>query len=156
MAFKRSGSNLTPTSSLSNYGGSVNPIVRMLFMGMTMKAWLNYSKRVAEKMKAAEENGFDYIPSESEENEYEEYRSSSESEESSPSIEEDYQEKKSLNKNNDDDEHISEEDSEEAESKDLGSDDEKPSYQRRTSSKIDLLGSRLSRQSRDDYKFVIS
>jgi len=55
---------LKPTS------GGVNPIIRMLFMGMTMKAWIKYSKNVVVRMKAAQDNGLEYVPSESDEGDY--------------------------------------------------------------------------------------
>lgn len=122
-------------------------------MGMTMKAWLNYSKRVGEKMKAAQENGIEYVYSDSDENEYEdEYESpesSSSSESSVNEVHDVYKEEQERN-----DEHISEEDSEEAESKDLGSEDGRPSYQRRSHSKPDLRSSKAQNKSQD-YTFVV-
>ena len=53
-----------------------------------MKTWLNYTKRVGEKMKAAKENGIEYIASDSDENDYE-YAESEDQDMSSPSIERD-------------------------------------------------------------------
>ena len=47
-----------------------NPIVRMLFMGMTMKVWINYAREYGEKLKAAEELGIEYATSGSDENDY--------------------------------------------------------------------------------------
>lgn len=59
-------------SSKSQRMAAANPIPRILFMGMTMKAWIKYARVTSEKMRAAKENGYEYIPSESEvEEEYE-------------------------------------------------------------------------------------
>lgn len=49
---------------------AVNPIFKLLFLGMTMRAWLKYSDRVQEKIKAAEEEGQGYVFSESDEEDY--------------------------------------------------------------------------------------
>jgi len=46
---------------------TANPIEKMLFMGMMMNAWKNYAKITSAKMRAAQENGVDYVYSESEE-----------------------------------------------------------------------------------------
>ncbi len=47
-----------------------NPIPRILFMGMTMKCWLNYAIRTSEKIKAAKANGMEYVYSESDPDAY--------------------------------------------------------------------------------------
>lgn len=47
-----------------------NPIPRILFMGMTMQAWVKYTHNTIEKMNAAKENGVEYIESESDEDDY--------------------------------------------------------------------------------------
>ena len=44
----------------------VNPLLRMLFIGMTTNAWKKYAQRVQEKEKEAKANGHEYIDSESE------------------------------------------------------------------------------------------
>jgi len=54
----------------SQVGAGFNPIVKMLFMGMTMKAWIKYAKYVSGKIKSAKENNMEYIPSESDEDDY--------------------------------------------------------------------------------------
>jgi len=48
-----------------------NPIEKILFMGMTMKAWIKYTTLTYAKMQAAEENGVEYIYSDSDEEEAE-------------------------------------------------------------------------------------
>lgn len=91
---------------------------------MTMKTWINYSKRVSEKMKAAKENGFEYVASDSDENDYE-YLESEDENMSSPSIERDLSQRSQESRSDvedveelqdEGDEHISEENSEEAKS----------------------------------------
>lgn len=76
----KKNSNLKPKKlplqrkrSLKLIVGGANPILKMLFLGMTMKAWIKYTRNVTSKIKSAEENGYDYIPSESDEDDYEEY-----------------------------------------------------------------------------------
>jgi len=126
---KRSISRQTTasSSSLSENGTSVNPISEILFLGMTMKAWLNYSKRVGEKMKAAQENGFDYISSDSDQNDsIDHYHYSKESQRSFSSEEK----------------HNLEEDVEEAESKEFGSYENEAGSQNHSSSKINFIKGR--------------
>jgi len=48
----------------------VNPILRMLFVGMTIKTWMKYGNLVGEKMKAAKLNNMEYVHSDSDEDEY--------------------------------------------------------------------------------------
>ena len=57
-------------ASLRKPKNSVNPIFKLLFLGMTMKAWVNYSRKINEKMNAAEENDHDYISSGSDAEDY--------------------------------------------------------------------------------------
>jgi len=47
-----------------------NPIPRILFMGMTMKSWLNYALRTSEKIRAAKANGMEYVASDSDPDDY--------------------------------------------------------------------------------------
>jgi len=42
-----------------------NPIYSMLVVGLTFKVWQNYAIKVGKKIKAAEENGIDYVSSDS-------------------------------------------------------------------------------------------
>lgn len=42
----------------------------MLFLYMTMKAWQNYTITKLEKIRAAKENGIDYVDSESDKDDY--------------------------------------------------------------------------------------
>lgn len=59
---------MSASASLFKSGGnkgSVNPIFRMLFLYMTMKAWFNYTTRKLERIRAAQELGHDYVDSES-------------------------------------------------------------------------------------------
>jgi len=144
-ASKKSLSRMTTaSSSISNYGNSVNPISEILFLGMTMKAWLNYSIKVSEKMKAAQDNGIDYLSSDSDD--YEDSRESEEPEEFSSS-------------SSSSEEHIFKEAEaiEEAVSKNYGSDHEAGhrSPQSPQKSKTNPTESRLSQPSKDDYKFVV-
>ena len=57
-------------ASLRKPKNSVNPIFKLLFLGMTMKTWVNYSKKINEKIIAAKENDHEYISSASEEEDY--------------------------------------------------------------------------------------
>lgn len=107
------------SSTSTGKAASINPLFRMLFLGMTMKTWSNYAQRVSEKMKAAKENGFEYVASDSDENDYE-YLESDPEEMSSPSIERDLSqgshESESEIEQHEGDEHISEENSQDAQS----------------------------------------
>jgi len=49
---------------------SVNPVFRMLFLYMTMKAWTNYTDKKLAKMRAAKELGHEYVDSESDKDDY--------------------------------------------------------------------------------------
>ena len=123
----------------------------MLFAGMTMKAWLNYSKRVAEKMKAAQENGFEYIPSESDEDDYTEIHSEEDSF-SSHSSHDNYNENVGdiydENEHHEEAEHISEEGSED-ENAESGSEEPKEGKSVNKSERIKPTGER------ENYKWVI-
>ena len=103
-------------------------------------------------MKAAQENGIEFVYSDSDENDYEDEYETPESSSSESSVDEVHDVYKEDQERND--EHISEEDSEEAESKDLGSDDGRPSHQRRSISRPDLRLSKAQNRSQD-YTFVV-
>lgn len=112
MDFNRTDTN--PRFPTKTQNVAVNPIYRALFLGMTMKSWLNYSIRVAQKMKSAKENGIEYKPSDSEEEEHEYIESDEDSEEDSLASIENQSEghEGEEGKENYEDEHISEEGSE--------------------------------------------
>ena len=67
----RTEHRLTIKEVVAKHDKSVaNPILRMLFVGMTIKSWMKYAHNVGEKMKAAKQNHMEYIHSESDEEDY--------------------------------------------------------------------------------------
>jgi len=92
-----------------------NPIPRILFMGMTMKCWLNYAIRTSEKMKAAKANGMEYVYSDSDPDDYTD-------EESEHSGDESYEDSEDYTESQYDDE--GEEDQQEEDSKLIKEEDE--------------------------------
>lgn len=125
------GSEISNVSAANNI---VNPMVRLLFLAMTMKAWVNYSKKKMAQIKAANDNGIEYITSESEEADHleeededsEEYSDVSDSEEESES-ESEQEEKANFN------DSIAEE-NEESDEDELPKGGNSPSYRKRTES----------------------
>jgi len=78
----RTEHRLTIKEVVAKHDKSVaNPILRMLFVGMTIKSWMRYASVVGEKMKAAKQNNMEYIPSDSDEDDYITASSSSSEEE---------------------------------------------------------------------------
>ena len=60
----------TLMASIRKNKASFNPVVKLLFLGMTMRAWMKYAKKTAEKMKAAKDNEHEYVSSGSDQEDY--------------------------------------------------------------------------------------
>ena len=139
-----------------------------------MKAWIKYSNRSGEKMKAAEANGFEYIPSESDEDDYEYVDSDIDNSSSSGTHGQEDNEDHEQRDDNDDqhgeDERISEEESGDGQSEDGKYDVERRHLSRQTINSEDeeeekkdnreevefqVKDLRKQPSERDEYKWII-